>query len=190
MEKDLFLIIEEQEDTVRQKGILDNHHYIEYYRSLISALDISMINSLQFIPKNNSETNFKSFNFMVIPKYISISKAAIDLAISGHPIEAITLSRLLLEISQVSQCLNYHPEYIKSFNEGKMKPDKLRKIISKETKSKKGDKLFGLLSTFSHSTRELIYVTLQPNENGVDIPIISNNYDLIHKAIFSIVHYV
>jgi hypothetical protein len=190
MEKDIFSIIEGKENEVREKEEIINDDYIKYYRSLISALDISINNSIEYIPTNNPDTNSKQFNIMVTPKFISISKAAIDLALSGHPVETFTLSRLLLEISQVIQCLTFHPEYINKYIDGTIHPKTLRKIIAKETKNKTGGILFDLLSKYSHPTRELIYITLQFNEKGLDIPIISDNSDLIRKAIMSIVHYV
>jgi hypothetical protein len=147
-----------------------------------------MINSFQYIPSNNADTNYKLFNYLVTPKYISITKAGIDLALTGHPIEAFTLTRLLFEISQVTQCLTFHPEYIKRYNEGKLKPENIRKILSKTSKSNSGGKLFGLLSNYSHSTRELLFTTLNITESASNVPIISEKFDVIEKAIFGIVY--
>jgi hypothetical protein len=190
MEKDLFSIIEGQENEVRKKEVLINNDYIVYYRSLISALDISITKSIEYYPANNQDIDSKQFNILVTPKFISISKAAIDLALSGHPVETFTLSRLMLEISQVIQCLTFHPEYIKKYIDGTMHPKTLRKIIGKETKNRTGAILFESLSKYSHPTRELIYLSFLFNEKGLDIPIIIDNSELIRNAIMSIVLYV
>jgi hypothetical protein len=189
MAEDLLKSVEGIESKVRGNALINNRDMYEYYRSLINALNISLVNSYQYIPKKRPENNFRLINYLVIPKYISISKAAIDIALNGHPSEAFTLTRLLLEYSQVTTCLTHHPELISRYLDGNVRLDEIRKILARDSNNHLGSKLFGLVSNYSHSTKEFLFLTFQSNETGLSNPIISENYEVIRNAIFSVVHY-
>ena len=188
MNRDILTILEEKETFIRDKVKEENHEELYYYRALIDAFDICLNNAKELISSDKKELDIKIFTYIIIPRYISVSKSSIDLALSGHPFEAFSLSRILLEMSQVSQYMLFYPEDIGRYIAGKLKIDDIRKRLSRTYKNKAGDKLFGLLSTFSHSTRENLFTPLFENENGLNSSILSENYELIKNVIIGVIH--
>jgi len=186
MEKDIFQNIEEMEKEIQTRSLAENKELYEYYYSSIIALGRSINNSFSAIPNNGIDNNYKLLNYIVAPKFISISKNAMDMAIKGHPIESFNLTRLIFELIQITQYLTRHCEDIMKYYSGKIKPDEIRKKSEKEMPSKAGGKLFGLLSNYSHSTKDVILITLKQNKDKIDSPIVVDNKILINHAIHGV----
>lgn len=186
MEKDIFQNIEEMEKEIQTRSLAENKELYDYYYSSIIALERSMNNSFSSIPNNGIDNNYKLLNYIVAPKFISISKNAMDMAIKGHPIESFNLSRLIFELIQITQYLTRHCENIMKYYSGKLKPDEIRKKSEKEMPSKTGGKLFGLLSNYSHSTRDAIFITLKQYKDKIHSPIVVDDKVLINSAIHGV----
>lgn len=187
MSDNAFSALESLEINTRQDSLKDNRELIDYYTAVINGLSHSIINAYDNIPKNGIDNNYKLLNYLSASRSISISKSAIDIGLNGHPFEAFSLSRLLFELLQTTQYLTRHPELIARYYSGKIKPDQIRKQYEKEMPSNSSGRLFGLLSNFSHSTRDILLIPIRQYEEGVVTPVIINDKDLINKAIHSIV---
>jgi hypothetical protein len=108
-----------------------------------------------------------------------------DLATSGHPFEAMALSRVLAEIAECTQYLVRHPHLIDRFIAGSFKLDQVLKS-SKSEKPKGSPYPFGhmrgIQSAFAHASPDLLVLSLSIDGPSLSSPIIVANPARIDEA--------
>jgi len=178
-----------EESEIRKINISEFSSYFEFYCNTLDALNRCKEISYQFVSTKSAANNYKLFSYLSVPKFISVSKAAMELSLTGHPVETFMLTRVLLEIHHVTQYLYFHPEFISKYNSGALKIDKIRNELYAEYESSAGGRLFGLLSDFSHSTSELMFITLEFQNGEIQHPVLCRKSELIDKALFGVANH-
>jgi hypothetical protein len=177
----------DEEKSLRIESIKNNQELFDYFQRLIQTFYNSVSNAVSFIPKTDIYNNYKLFNYLSAIRILSISNSAIELSINGHPIEALALSRLLFELSQITQYLTRHPEFIKSYYEKKIKPDEIRKRAERELPTNASGRLFGILCSFAHASSDIIFITFDQIIKSKDQPILIKDQELISNAVHGVV---
>ena len=108
-----------------------------------------------------------------------------DIALCGHPFEAIALSRVLAEIAECTQYLTRNPHLIDRFIAGSMKLDELLKAAKRE--APKGTPypfghMTGIQSAFAHASPNLLALSLSIQGRLLTSHLVVADRDRIQQA--------
>jgi hypothetical protein len=165
---DMLRHISREESLICKSNEREFTPILSYFKKLSQVFTLVITRTRGIL--SNEENELKDSVYFIFYlsgiRSISMSKCAIDLAISGHPFEVYAINRMMLEMAQIVQYLSLHPDKIERYYLGKIKSDQIRKEINREVPTKITGKLFGLLSYYSHASSDiLLTVAIQ---NGID----------------------
>jgi len=177
--------LEKSEQEVRRASSAQLGNLLQYFRFLQETVLTALHNSGKPIPISTEKNNPILFAFITTTRSIGVAKAAMDLATSGHPFEAIALSRVLTEIAECTQYLVRHPQLIDRFISGSLKFDQVLK--SSKSEKPKGSPypyghLRGIQSQFAHASPNLLVLALSIDGPSLSSPIVVSNLTRIEEA--------
>jgi len=181
--------LEQAEQAARLTSSTRLHKQLEYFRFLLESLLIALHNSGTPITITTDKNNPLLFAFMASTRSAATAKAAMDLAISGHPFEAMGLTRILGEIAECTQYLVRHPDKIDRFISGSLKTDQVLKD-SKSEKPKGSSHPFGhmwgIQSMFAHASSNLLVLGLAIDGPSLSSPILVSDPARVDDAVHGI----
>lgn len=124
-------------------------------------------NNMWFLLEEKLFLEFNSSRFVVrqlAARILTMSQAAMRLALSGYAQEAMSLARVIEEAIQVSFYLSFHEKDVPNYLAGKLKISQILKLNKKLNVLGLGDagqELWGYLSNFAHAQPETIFQLAQ-----------------------------
>lgn len=158
-----------------------------YY--LQESILVALNNSGRPLRIATERNNPAFFAFIATARAFSTAKAAMDLALSGHPLEAMALSRVLAETAECTQYLVRHPDKIDRYMSGSFKLDEVLKAAKKE-KPASSPYAFGRMrriqSEFTHASPDLLVIGLTIEGPSLTAPLLILKPEIIDQAIHGI----
>jgi hypothetical protein len=156
-------LINKLEDAVSQPARERLSALLSYYAYIQDTLLIAFNNGGMPLRLKNVNDNPKPFVFIATTRAFSISRIAMEMTIRGYPMEGMALTRTLFELLQCTQYLARHPLSTNDYLSGKLKLDRILKLVKREgaTFQTGGfSKIWGLTSRYAHASPDLLALTL------------------------------
>ena len=158
-------------------------YYLE--ESVLTALQ----NSGKPVRVSSDKNNPAIFALIATTRASSVAKAAMDLALSGHPLEAIALSRVLSEIVECTQYLVRHPDSIDRYISGSLKLDEVLKAAKRDNPTQAPyafGHMRGIQSEFAHASADLLSIGLLIDGPTLASPLLVLKPAIIDQAVHGI----
>ena len=158
---------------------------LKYFGFLEETVLIALENSGRPLQVHSDKNNPLVLAIVTTTRFLSIAKAAMDLALTGHPLEAIALTRVLAELAQCTQYLVRHPESIDQFLSGSFKLDALLKKAKAESPSGQPDPFGhfrGIASEYAHASPNLLAIALKIEGPSLKAPVVVDDLDRAQDA--------
>ena len=177
--------ITETERALRHTLSARLNNLLDYFEYLEETVLIALENSNKPFHISSDKNNPLLLAVVATSRSVSIAKAAMDMALSGHPLEAIALTRVLAEIAQCTQYLVRHPDSIDRFISGSLKLDRILKAAKAELPAgSRGSfgRFRGIASEYSHASPDLLSIALSIEGPLLKAPVIVTDVDRAEDA--------
>jgi len=182
--------IENLERKVRTESLVRLDPLVRYFHFLQETILVALDNSGSPLEIATDKNNPLLLAYLTTTRSFSIAKGAMDLALNGHPFEAIALSRVIAEIAESTQYLVRHPNLIDRFISGSLKLDQVLKSAKKENPKEEPypfGRLRGIQSTFAHASPDLLTMTVSIKGPLLSSSLVVETSDRIDEAAHVIV---
>ena len=177
--------MELNEFRVRSRSSEALEEFLEYFRFLEETILIALANSDRPVKIESDKNNPILFAVIATSRALSVAKGAMELSLSGHPFEALALTRILGEIAEASQFLVRHPDKIDRFVSGSLK---LEKVLKEAKRERPKDipyafgRLRGIQSEFAHASATNLVIPVKINSSLLTSPLVVEDLERIEEA--------